>query len=109
MTRGTVGRRRRDAALISSTAAKIGSHFITMPWPPPYGAIVGDGVLARGPVAQVMDADIQEALFPGPLEDALAQRAFADGREEGEDVDAHGGKPRPGVRAPSPAARPATA
>ena len=55
--------------------------------------IVGGGVFVRGPVAQVVDADIQQAFFAGALEHALAEGAFADGGEESQDVDAHGREP----------------
>ena len=53
------------------------------------GGIVGRGVLVRGPAAELMHADLQQAALPGALQDALAERPFANRGEKGENVDAH--------------------
>jgi len=50
--------------------------------------VVDDFVAVLGVVAEVVDAEVEQTLFPGPSEDAFGQGAFEPGGEEGEDIDA---------------------
>ncbi len=56
------------------------------------GAIVDGFVFIFGPVADVVQIDLHQAVLDGQLQQALAQVAGEDFREEGEDVETHGGQ-----------------
>src|SRR6266404_1231748 len=52
-------------------------------------SIVDNVMFVRRPVAQVMNAKIDNSIFPGALHDAFAQRSATDFRKKGQDVDLH--------------------
>ena len=86
-------RHHHDALFLSvrsdSTAAKIGSGFITIPWPAAEWRIIDDVVFVRGPIAQIMNVQVERATFLRALHHAFARAEPDRFREKREDIDAH--------------------
>src|SRR5205814_3372285 len=53
------------------------------------GRIVDDMMLVLGPIAQIMNAKIDNSIFLRPFHHAFAQRRAANFRKQGQDVDLH--------------------
>ena len=74
------------------------------------GGVVDAAVAVAGPVAQVVQADLDQAPLPRLAEQAGGQGRGEEPGEDGDDVDEHGLRSRPGGRGrrrPAPGPRPA--
>ena len=87
--RGQVHRPAPAGTDVASSAAAIGSGFITMPGPPPYAASSQTWCLSTAKSRMSTSRTADEPPRDGPRQDGALQESLEEPREKGEDRDCH--------------------